>query len=1043
MINFVVRKHAAVYTLSVLILVIGVVSYVGLPKEASPEIKQPYIFVTTVYPGVAAKDVENLVTRPIETELDGLEGLEDLSSSSQQSLSFIFATFSSSMTVERALQKVRERVDIARAQLPADVDEPVVREFSSSDWPIFIVSLSHPEGVEVIEKASELLEDELRRVKGVLDVDIAGRLEQEISIELDPVKLERYEFSINDVIMAVQSSNIAIPGGILKNSAKNYTISVNAEIRNPREFENVIVKSGPVKVHLRDIARVRFVGAEPETYSRVNGDPCITLSVKKRSGQNIIDIVDETKLIIEKLKPQFPAGTQVDYISDQSRYVRQIVADLENNMFTGFMLVMIVTIFFLGLVNSLFVSLAIPFSMLLSFFVLDMMGITLNMVVLFSLILALGMLVDNGIVIVENIFRHGTMGKTKMRAAIDGAEEVAWPIIASTITTCLAFFPIVFMPDVMGDFMSYLPKTVIVVLASSLFVALTINPVFCAGFLRIDERSRKKMVEGGGFFGRLQSWYTKRIKSATKHPVYVLASSFVVVVLGFILYFAMGKEMVFFGTTDPIEAVVSVELPQGTPLRTTDSLVREVEKIANRTPASLDNIQATVGRSGSGEMFAGIGEEFNKGYVRLVFKPFLERKIKGKTTMIALQDSLEGVTGAEIIVRAEENGPPSGHDVSYEIVGSEYAVMGRFADSILTVLSRYDALKLIDTDYEAAKPEIAVTVNRVKAAFHGLSVQEVAGTIRNAINGSTIGSFRQGEEEYDITLRYGRESRNAVPSLRRLHLVNHDGLRIPLVEVADVAINSSVGVIKRRGLERSVGVWGDFHDDVQNKDVIKKEIDGIVRGMMLPRGYEVTQGEGEEMRAEAMQFLMKAFIIAVFLIVVVLVAQFNSITQPVIIISSVFLSLGGVFWGYFLSGQEFVVIMSGIGCIALAGVAVNNCIVLVDYTNILIRDGMKPADAVIEAGRTRLRPVLLTAITTVLGLLPMAFGVSIDIHPGSFGLQVGSESSEFWRAFAWAMIYGLTFATVMTLVVVPSMLALNFKLFPPKEEEFGKEPAME
>jgi multidrug efflux pump subunit AcrB len=400
-----------------------------------------------------------------------------------------------------------------------------------------------------------------------------------------------------------------------------------------------------------------------------------------------------------------------------------------------------------------------------------------------------------------------------------------------------------------------------------------------------------------------------------------------------------------------------------------------------------------------------------------------------------LKRRLENFTGASVKVEAQESGPPSGHAVSYEVVGQDYAVLGMYADSLLQILERYAEFKLIDTDFEPAKPELQVLVNRDKAAYYGVSVQEVAGTIRNAIHGATIGEFRLGEDEYDIVVRYQDRFRNSVDRLSGLQVVDRNGARIPVDELASIQSASSVGTIQRRNLRRAVSVWADFKDDIQNKNEIKEEIEAQIAKLNLPAGYRVQEGEGEAMRNEATEYLGQAFLVAIFLIVLVLIAQFNSIVQPAIIIASVFLSLGGVFWGYFLSGDDFVIIMSGIGCIALAGVAVNNCIVLVDYTNLLIKWGVPWHEAVIEAGKTRLRPVLLTAITTVLGLMPMAFGVSLDLHPGSFGIQLASESSAFWKAFARAMIYGLSFATAMTLVVVPVMLSLSFRIWPPKAEK--------
>ncbi|HEX2955922.1 MAG TPA: efflux RND transporter permease subunit [Chitinispirillaceae bacterium] len=1033
MIRFFVNKASVVFTFSFLIVLSGIISYIRLPRESAPEIKQPYIFITTTYLGVSARDMENLVTRVIEDEINGVDGLIEITSSSQQGLSFIFTKFASDITVETALRRIQQRVDRARPELPEDAEEPSVQELSSSSFPILIISLSHQDGIGVIDKTAEDLEEDLRKLPGILDVTVAGNLDKKVLIELDPVLLSQYKLSIDDVIDAVKGANSSIPGGILKNQVRTYSINVNSEIRTTEQFENIMVSSGSVSVPLNKIGTVSFTFSEPETYSRFNGKPAITLSLTKRSGENIINIVDLVKSHIDSIKTNFPQGTQIQYSYDGSDDIRKIIADLENNMFSGFILVMLVTVIFLGFVNSLFVSLAIPFSMLLSFTVLQFMNITLNMVVLFSLILALGMLVDNGIVIVENIFRHGSLGKSQKEAAIDGSNEVAWPIITSTITTCLAFFPIIFMPDVMGDFMAYIPITVIVVLLASLCVALTINPVFCSRFLKVSNSKHSARMTGGG---RMYNWMLKNyvhwLHLSLKHTKKVLAGAFIIVVMGFILYGLFGKETVFFPSQDPSELIITAKMPQGTPLEKTDCVIKNIEHIVSTVPASIKNVQATSGRSGNDDVFSGIGEEYNEGFIRLSLKPFKERKIKGITTEEELKKRLKGFSSASIEINEQEDGPPSGHDISYSIVGDDYSILGMFADSVLEVLRQYPELKLIDTDFEAARPELNIIIDRKKAAFYHLGVQQIASTIRSSINGSIIGSYRSGEDDYDIIVRFVPQYRSSISNVKSLYIIDKDGVWIPLTHVSSIASGSSVGTIKRYDFQRSVSVWADFFPDFQNKRIIQHHVDTLVYGMNVPFGYKIKSGQGFEMRQEATSFLLQAFLIALFLIAIVLVAQFNSIGQPIIIMTSVFLSLGGVFWGYFLTRQVFVVIMSGIGCISLAGVAVNNCIVLVDYTNKLIAYGETVSDAVVNAGETRLRPVILTAGTTVLGLIPMALGISIDIHPSSFGIQTGSEMTEFWAAFAWAMIYGLTFATVMTLIMVPCMLSLYFKWFPPK-----------
>lgn len=1033
MVRFFVRKRAAVFCFCILILVMGLMAYFSLPRESMPEIKQPYIFVTTTYPGVAAADMENLVTRPIESEIDGLEGINEITSSSMQSLSSIFIKFNSDISVETALRRVRERVDVAKGELPVDVNEPNVTELSSSSWPILIVVLSHPDGLSLLDKDADKVEEALKRIHGVLDVKTAGKLQKELAIEVDPEKLENYGFSINNVIQAVQSEIANIPGGNLHSPSKNYTLAVTGEIRDPAFFEDIVIKEKGVKMRLGEVATARFTWAEPETYSRFNGQPCVSLNLSKRSGENIIDIVNDAKKILGEMKPELPAGTIIDYSYDESQNIREMVADLENNIITAFILVMGVTIFFLGFRNAIFVSLAIPFSMLMSFFILQIMGITLNMIVLFSLVIALGMLVDNGIVIVENIFRHAAFEENRAKAAISGSQEVALPILTSTLTTCLAFFPIMFMPDVIGDMMSYLPKTVIVVLTCSLIVAVTINPVFCASFLNVTEKNRKQILEGSGTFVRFQNWYGDQVKWAVKRKWRVLAFSFGVCVLGFLMYGKFGKEPIFFPNLDPSTSVIAIEAPQGTPLDSTDKIVRGIETIVPQAPASMKNFKASTGRGASDNRFGGGGQEYHKANVRVEYKPFLERDIKGSVAADSLKTYLKNVTGAEVKVKEINFGPPTGNPVSYKVTGYDYAILGAIADSILEVLKRYPELKLVESDFEAALPEIAVDVDREKAAYYGLSTREVASSIRNTINGATVGKFRENEDEYDIKVRFQKTFRNSINNLKNLQIVNKDGNRIPLRSVAAVRPRSSVGVIRRTDLNRAVEVWADFRENTQNKMKITAAIEKEVHKIPLPEGYRIGPGGGFQMREDATEYLKKAFVIAVFLILIVLIAQFNSVFVPIIIISAVVLSIGGVLWGYLLTGREFVIVMSGIGCIALAGVVVNNCIVLIDYTNILIRKGIDWKDAIVDAGKTRLRPVLLTAITTVLGMLPMALGFSIDFH--NFTIQLGSESGQFWIAFAWAMIFGLSFATVMTLIVVPCFLAILYRFSPPKIEE--------
>ena len=1022
MIRFFIEKHMAVFSLAVLIVILGVIAYVTIPRESAPAIEQPYIFITTTYVGVSAGDIETLVTEPIENELEGTEGLAELTSESRQNVSNIFAEFTSDVSVEEALRRTKDRVDIAKAELPDDADEPRVREFSVSDWPIFVVVLSHPDGVSVIDAAAERVQNELKALPGILEVDMAGNPERELAIEIDPYRIASYGLSVDDVSDAIGREHVSIPGGVLENEEKNYALAISGEIPEAHLFREITVTGGGgVQVPLGEIAEVAFQDAADTTLSRLNGTPAITLNVKKRLGANALDITDAIRTTLDDIEPTLPAGTDVFVSYDESTYIREMLADLENNMASGFILVLLVTVFFLGFRNSLFVSMAIPLSMLLSFFILQLMGITLNMIVLFSLIIALGMLVDNGIVIVENIFRHQAMGKSRVQAAIDGAGEVAAPIAASTLTTLLAFFPIIFMPGVMGDFMSYLPKTVIVVLSSSLFVALVINPTFCASFLTVNKEQQKKIESGGGGFAAAQRWYTGVLRKATTHGGRTVAIITVVVAAGFVMYGLVATEVLFFPELDPERARIEIEAPQGTPLHRTDGIVRQVEVPITGVEMSMKSIEAAAGR-GSEDV------ESHRGEVNITFTPYADREIPGAVAVQRIRDALSHITGARIRVRESDSGPPTGDDISYEVRGEDYAVIGEITAAIMEILLEHeDAFKIVDNDYEANLPEISVVVDRRSAARYGLSTNKVARTVRTAINGSTIGAFRYDNEEYDIVMRYRDDARDSLRMLRSVQIVTDGGRRIPLSTIADIKPTSSISVINHRNLNRAVNVWANFVPDSDERSEITAAIAEEIETLKgeFPAEYSIGAGAGFDVRDEATTFLVQAFLIAVFLIFIVLVAQFNSLADPFIIMYAVFLSLGGVLWGFAISQQNFIIIMSGIGSIALAGVAVNNCIVLVDYTHKLLREGEPWRTAVVEAGRTRLRPVILTALTTVLALVPMAVGVSFDIR--SFGIVVGSESAEYWKAFAWTMLYGLTFATITTLVVVPSLLSLKYQ----------------
>lgn len=1007
----------AVFSLSILTVILGVFSYIDIPRESTPDIKIPYITINTTYVGVSANDIESLITDPIENELEGIDGLIELTSKSRQNYSSILAKFSSSMSTEESLRRTKDRVDIAVAQLPSDTNEPVVKEISVSDWPIFRVVFTHPDGIGVINDAVEDFQDELRRLPGVLDVEIAGNPTQEVAIEIDPYRMAAYGFSVDDVKDSIKREHSTIPGGILSNQEKNYTIAVTGEITEVNRFGDIIVSSSNgVRMPLHEIAHVALQERKSDTLSRLNGIPAITLSIKRRTGENILNITDAARTSVDEVTPTLPIGANVYISTDNSEDIRAMLMDLENNMVAGFILVLLVTFLFLGFRTSLFVSMAIPLSMLLSFILLNLVGITLSMVVLFSLIIALGMLVDNGIVIVENISRHQMLGKSRIQAAIDGTREVAAPVATSTLTTILAFLPIIFMPGEMGQFMQYIPKTVIIVLTSSLFVALVINPAYCASFLAL----RKNAKNGNTLFFRVQDLYSRLLRITTKHGIKTISVITIISLSGFLVYKLIALPSIFFPETDPNYALIDIETPQGTPIEQTDVIIRQVEEMIPGIKAPMASYTADTGVNG----------ESNMGRIAVKFVPYTEREMLGETGVNNLRDMLTpAVTGAIVTVEANSSGPDSGDDISYEISGEDFQIIGDITDKMMAVITPYEEVfKTIENDYEASLPEIAVNINRQQAAHYGLNTKQIANTIRTAVTGSKIGSFRHGNKEYDITVRYRDDARDSLQMLRNINIVSRDKRRIPLSAVATIEPKSSISVIKRRNLNRAVSISANFRSGINERSRITNAIKTEVATLKedIPQGYSISTGSGSNVRQESTNFLQQAFLVAIFLIFIVLITQFNSLMDPFIIIYAVFLSLGGVMWGFALFRQEFVVIMSGVGAIALVGVAVNNCIVLVDYTHRMIRNGEPWREALILAGRTRLKPVMLTALTTVLALIPMAVGVSFDVRTLRF--LVGSESSEYWKAFSWTLLHGLTFATITTLVVVPSLLSVKYRI---------------
>jgi multidrug efflux pump len=1024
------RRQATVLVLLVLVVVAGVYCYFTLPRESFPDITIPYVFVTTDYEGVAPQDMEELITIPIERKLKGISDVEEIRSTSAEGISTVAIKFLPKVDIDDAVQKVRDKVDQAKGDLPADLqDDPAIQEANFSDLPIIRVVLSGPFSLRRLQKFAEELEDPIESIPGVLDARLTGGLEREIHVEFDLDRVGAYNVPFSSLISAVTQSNVNMPGGSMDIGEAKYLVRVPEDFKHPSEIFSIVafVRDGK-PVYLRDVASIKDSSKDPLSRSRINGEKSVTLAVQKRSGENIVRVTDEVKRVVKEMTPLLPPSLKIDLTADMSNDVRLLVSDLENNILSGLILVLAVIFSFVGGRSAIFVALAIPYSMFITFALLTGFDVTLNMVVLYSLILALGMLVDNGIVIVENIYRHMQEGIPRQEAARIGTDEVAWPVITSTLTTLGAFSPLLFWPGIMGEFMGYLPQTLIMALSASLFVALVVNPVLSARYQTVKHHQNPgpdpKESSGQSLIKRL---YLHILVWALKHRAIVILIAFGLLIAAITAFAIFGKGVEFFPVTEPRRAYVHIKTPEGTNLDASDKLVTQVEQIALRYK-DIRYVIANVGAIG-GDPFSqgGTGTHINR--VVLDFKDFHDRSRPSSEIVEEVRKKLLAtIRGAEVQVEKEEEGPPTGPPVNIEISGKDIHVLGELASRTRSTIKDIPGLVDLKDNFVEGKPEIRVGVDKEKAALLGLDTYTIAYTVKAAINGVKVGVFREGKDEYDIIARLPERDRRSVEGLKRITVSGPRGEPIPLTSLAEVSLASGVGAIMRLDQKRVVTISGDVSGRLANEVIrdIKARLDQDVG---WPRGYTYRFTGEQKEQEKAQRFLSKAFVAALFLIFIILVTQFNSMFTPLIVLTSVLLSLIGVFVGLLITGMAFGIIMTGIGVISLAGVVVNNAIVLIDYYHQLMARGLDSREALIKAGLVRFRPVMLTAITTILGLLPMATGVSLDFR--KLAWDIGGESSQWWGPMAVAVIFGLGVATLLTLVVVPVLCSLAHSIVKP------------
>lgn len=1107
-----------VYLLTVMLLFFGIYSYRNLPKELYPEIVWPQIMVQTIYPGNSPEDIENLITRPLEKEIENVRGLKELTSISAQDASMIFVEFNTDVEIEDALRRVKDAVDIGKNDLPkgaTELEDPLVFDIDFSEFAILNINLSGDYSVEELKYYAEYLQDEIEGVGEVSKVLIEGVNEREIKINVDLVKLEAYELAFFDISNAVSSENVSISGGDILLGQTRRSIRTVGEFKTTKELENIIIKKDEDKiVYLKDVAEIVDGYTEPTSYARLDKESVVSVQIVKKGGENLLSTTKKVFEILEKAKEDkmLPEGLNTSITNDQSEMVKMQLSNLENSMIMGVIFVIVVLFFFLGTRNALFVGLAIPMSMFISFVVIGAIDFRINMIVLFALILALGMLVDNAIVVVENIYRFVDNGYEPWEAAKRAVGEIAIPIIASTATTLAAFLPLAMWEGIMGEFMKYLPITLIIVLSSSLFVALVIIPVVSATFIKVktdekgngNEAKSKRMalivasilvvlgilfllgkvnVLGNllilfGFIGfmhqlflrRMESWfqdiflvklesvYSRSLSFALrgKNLLLFFFGTIVLMIFTIMMFFGSMPNVVFFPGADPNYINIIAELPTGTDITGTNEFMDDFEDDAiaffaeyknDEGEPLVESVLTTVGKGDPMDFSAS-----SKPNQAIITVSFIDYELRGEQNtseiMRKYSEFIKGrYAGVEIEVSKDEGGPPTGKPINIEIIGQEFDQLVYLADTIQNYIEMAEiaGIEGLKMNISTQKPELIINLDRDKAQRFGLNTQMVAYTIRQALFGEQVSDFKVGEDEYPIQVRLADEYRYDLPALLNMKMVVYgDGppSYIPLSAIADFEYSTTFSSVRRKDLDRVITVYSNVIEGY-NTNTINQQLMTLLEDFEMPAGYRYEFTGEQQEQDESSEFLGNAMMIALALILIILVTQFNSLVRPLIILSSVLFSTIGVFGGLWTFNMDFVVIMTGIGIISLAGIVVNNAIVLIDYIE-LLKEGKRKelglakgaflpvtvaTECIIEGGKTRLRPVLLTAITTILGLLPMAVGLNIDFQGlltnYDANIYFGGDMAAMWTSMSWTVIFGLTFSTFLTLVIVPVMYRMT------------------
>jgi multidrug efflux pump subunit AcrB len=1127
--SWAIENRVTVYIFTLLVTITGLIAYTTMPREDFPEIIENKVYISSVFPGNSSEDVEKLIIKPLEKEIKNISGVEKVTASSFQDYGMIIAEFSDKVSIEEAKTKIKDKVDIVKADTDwPNLDngskvEPSVFELNiSEEVPILNINLKGNYTTQQLKKYGEKLQDDIEEIPEVKKVDILGVDDKEVEIAVDIFKMTAAQVSFDDIQNAVKYENMTLSGGNLISQGSRNNIRIVGEIKDPKELENIIVKHNNGTVYLKDIAVVSFKEKEKTTYAREKGKEVVMLNVKKRSGQNMISAIEQVK---EKLKlaneNYLPKDLQVELTNDQSSRVEHQVDELSNHIIFGIVLVMIVLMFTMGLRNSLFVGAAIPLSMMIAFTILSAFGLTLNTMVLFGLVMGLGLLVDDGIVVVDNVFANMKKGMPRVQASKVGIGEIAWPVISSTATTLMAFLPFALWPGTMGKFMIYFPITLSVTLTASLFVAMVVNAAMTGGSMDIEDRNvtnksakiytiilviigivfviigniyDSKFARGIGHFALislglmwLYKWKMYQWTQDFQHSFFprleekykrflskiLVGRNAWLALVGIIgmLFLSVGllnvfpRKVLFFPENIPNQVITYIEYPQGTDIEKTNKATYFVEKQVIEImkkyidPKTEDNYlaesivsQVGVG-AGNPNVDAGSANETPfKGKVTVNFAEFkFRRGVNTSDVLDEIRARVKGIAGATVTVEKDANGPPAGYPISIQLTGYagvDYDVMLKEADKMIAFVDSKNipGIERLNVDVNKESPELEVKVDRVNAGSLGVSTGQLGFNLRRSVYGQEISTFKEGDDDYNIVVRMQEDQRKNEnilfnQSLTFRNQTNGQMMQVPISAVSETEKTYTYNQIKRKDYKRIMTIYSNVLTGA-NGDEITKQIGTELKSYQLPKGITYSFSGVQEEQGKNQSFLMFALFLAMAGITIIIVLQFNSISKTLVILFTVLLSFSGVFYGYVIANMDFVILMTMMGIISLAGIVVKNGIVLMDFFVLLL--DKKVADKgveshndlsldeikeiIIESGKNRLRPVLLTALTAVLGLIPLAiglnfdfFGLITDLNPH---LYMGGDNVIFWSPLAWTIIFGLTYATVLTLVMVPVMFFL-------------------